>query len=250
MRPNTFMELAIAKGADLDKIDFYKVDINTAFEFFRINAQLVTDLKTLQRVTYEIIEDYEKQNTRYLELRSSPKAYGDKTKADCIRALLEVFESAETDFPNIKVRLLVSINRTSSLESAQETLALVKEIESRFIVGVELSGDPRDGSFATFEADLRSFREETGMKVSLHCAETEEQKAESQSMIDFAPDRLGHCCYLVSLLAFFADAECFLCRVLSSLERCTQKGFQWRCVRRATSLRSPLPTGQLKVCPI
>lgn len=194
----------MAKGADLDAVDFYNVNIHTAFEFFKINAQLVNDLATLQRVTYEIIEDYSKQNTRYLELRSSPKAYGDKTKADCLNALLEVFEAAERDFPNIRVRLLVSLNRTSSLESAQETLALVKSTDSPFIVGVELSGDPRSGSFETFEADLKAFRAETGMKVSLHCAETEEQKAESQAMIDFEPDRLGHCCYLVSAFHFLS----------------------------------------------
>ena len=31
MRPQTFMELAMQAGADLDKIDFYNVDIATAF---------------------------------------------------------------------------------------------------------------------------------------------------------------------------------------------------------------------------
>lgn len=143
MRPATFMELVMAKEIDLDAVDFYNVTIQSAFEFFRISAQLVTDLKTLQRTTYEIIEDYEKQNTRYLELRSSPKVYGDKTKADCLNAILEVFETAEIDMPNIKVRLLVSINRQGTLEAAQETLALVKEIQSPYIVGIELSGDPR-----------------------------------------------------------------------------------------------------------
>ena len=60
MRPNTFMEFALAKEIDLDAIDFYNVTINSAFEFFRIMAQMVTDLPTLERVTYEIIEDYEK----------------------------------------------------------------------------------------------------------------------------------------------------------------------------------------------
>ena len=54
------MELILAKGLDLDAIDFYNVTLETAFEFFRISAQLVTDIPTLQRTTNEIIEDYEK----------------------------------------------------------------------------------------------------------------------------------------------------------------------------------------------
>ena len=40
-RPQTFLELAMEKGADLDKIDFYKVDIAMAFEFFKIGSKLV-----------------------------------------------------------------------------------------------------------------------------------------------------------------------------------------------------------------
>ena len=54
------MELAIAKGVDLDSVDFYNVTIETAFNFFRIGSQIVTDIDRLQRVTYEIVEDFEK----------------------------------------------------------------------------------------------------------------------------------------------------------------------------------------------
>lgn len=35
-RPSTFLELVEKIGADLEKIDFYKVDMNMAFEFFKI----------------------------------------------------------------------------------------------------------------------------------------------------------------------------------------------------------------------
>ena len=47
IRPQTFMELAIERGVDLEKVDFYNVDIQTAFEFFKIMAMIVQDLKTL-----------------------------------------------------------------------------------------------------------------------------------------------------------------------------------------------------------
>lgn len=111
MRPQTFMELALAKEVDLDAIDFYNININSAFEFFRITNQMVTDLETFKRVLYEIIEDYEKQNTRYLELRSTPKAFGEHSKKDCVQATLSVIKQAQEEMPNIRVRLLVSINR-------------------------------------------------------------------------------------------------------------------------------------------
>jgi len=75
-----------------------------------------------------------------------------------VRALLRVIQEAEEEMPNIKVRLLVSINRQGTLEAAQETLAIVKELADPLIVGIELSGDPRQGEFSTFEADMQSFK--------------------------------------------------------------------------------------------
>lgn len=97
-------------NCDLDKVDFYQVDIQTAFEFFKISSQCVQDIKTLQRVVYEIIEDFVKQNTLYLELRSTPKAFKDSTTKAYVEAIIEVMQHCETEF-NIKVRYLVSINR-------------------------------------------------------------------------------------------------------------------------------------------
>ena len=58
---------------------------------------MITDIYTLKKVTKEIIEDYNKQNTRYLELRSTPKAIGDiKSKEEYILAVIDAIE--ETRF--------------------------------------------------------------------------------------------------------------------------------------------------------
>jgi len=144
IRPNTFMELVMKRGADLDKIDFYNVSIETAFEFFKIVSQLITDIPTFQRVVYEIIEDFVKQNTKYLELRSTPKAFKGSTAKAYVEAIIEVIQRCEEDF-DIKVRYLVSINRQAGPEAAKATLELIKELKSDYICGVELSGDPRTG---------------------------------------------------------------------------------------------------------
>ena len=80
MRPTTFLELVEKEGANIDKIDFYKINIDSGFEFFRVVNQIVKNLDTLQRITYEIIEDYNRQNCRYMELRSTPKELGGKSK--------------------------------------------------------------------------------------------------------------------------------------------------------------------------
>ena len=118
---------------------------------------------------------------------------------DYIRAIINEIELAEESNDKLKVRYIVSIDRTKSVEEARENLAMcvAARKESSLVVGLELSGDPRKGSFSDFLPVFEEARKEHGLKITLHCAEVEEQAgAEAQSMIDFKPDRLGHCCFL------------------------------------------------------
>ena len=124
-RPMTFLELAEAKGIDTDHIDFYNVDIKTAFEIFKVGDQLITDTQTLKRVTKEVIEDYSKQNTRYLELRSTPKIVGKiQSKEEYINTIIEAIKEMSEEIPTIKVRYLISVNRTRP-ETVEETVDLL-----------------------------------------------------------------------------------------------------------------------------
>ncbi len=59
-----------------------------------------------------------------------------------------------------------------------------------------MSGDPRVGKFSDFSGLLMRAKE-GGLKLSLHCAEIPEQNNETPEMLDFKPDRLGHCIYMV-----------------------------------------------------
>ena len=144
------MELVLAKGLDMDKVDLYNVNIQTAFEFFKLGSQIMNDLPTLARVVHEMIEDYEKQNCCYLELRSTPKCFGDKTKIDYVNTILSIIDKAEKELPEMKVRYILSINRTGSVQDAEELLTILEEVKSPYIVGVELSGKLDDGNLKIF----------------------------------------------------------------------------------------------------
>jgi hypothetical protein len=54
------MELAMNSGIDIDHIDFFNVNIKSAFEIFSVVGRVLTDLETLYRIVREIIEDYAK----------------------------------------------------------------------------------------------------------------------------------------------------------------------------------------------
>lgn len=193
-RPMTFLELAEAKNIDTDHIDFYNVDIKTAFEIFKVGSKLITDCSTLKKVVKEIIEDYNKQNCRYLELRSTPKIIGEITSKEMyIDTVIEAINEMKEEIKTICVKFLISVNRTADSQTAKEAVDLIQKYKDP-VVGLELSGDPRSGDFNNFAEEFKR-AQDLGFKVALHCAETADQK-DSQQMIDFKPDRLGHCCFL------------------------------------------------------
>ena len=155
-----------------------------------------------------MIEDYSKQNTRYLEIRSTPKARGDiQSKEQYIITILEAIQEMERSHRGIKVAYLVSVNRNSQVEELTEAIELLEAFRERAstqetttyqpqrVVGLDISGDPRSGDFSKFLDELNRAKE-LGFKITLHCAETDQQSAEAQQMIDFRPDRLGHCTFL------------------------------------------------------
>jgi adenosine deaminase len=74
-----------------------------------------------------------------------------------LEAVLEVIEHCEAEF-DIKVRLLVSINRQAGVKAAQDTLVLLQRVPSPYICGIELSGDPRTGSFNDYFELLQTAR--------------------------------------------------------------------------------------------
>lgn len=130
-RPQTFMDLCLQKNLDIDHIDFYNVNIATAFEIFKVGSKLITDAATLRRVTTEIIEDYAKQNTRYLELRSTPKSVGAiSTKEEYINIVLEAMSEMEKQIPSMKVAYLVSINRAHTDADAKEAIDLLIKVKA------------------------------------------------------------------------------------------------------------------------
>lgn len=76
------------------------------------------DLDTLERVVREIIEDYAKHNCVYIEIRSTPKAFGSvSTMADYVeRVLKAVREGEEAESGRIRVRYIASISRQGTVE--------------------------------------------------------------------------------------------------------------------------------------
>ena len=81
--------------------------------------------------------------------------------------MLEAIREVEAKISTIKVAFLISVNRAAPAESATEAVDLLIKFREKHlaadpdkkqaprVVGLELSGDPRSGDFATFRDEFK-----------------------------------------------------------------------------------------------
>lgn len=68
------------------------------------------------------------------------------------------------------VRLLLSIDRREDAAAAMATVQLAAELQPQGVDGIDLSGNPTIGSWATWEPALKHARE-LGLRLTVHAAE-------------------------------------------------------------------------------
>lgn len=174
--------------------------LTQCFELFPIIHELITDAETLHGLVIEVLEDYAKDSTVYLELRTTPRASQFFKAEDYLWTVLKaVHEYHENNADALVCRILVSISRHLPVEDARKTVVITRDIIAKtagtemrgLIVGLEFSGNPNKGLWSDFEPILREARTSLQLPVSLHFAEVQNDE-EARAMLDFKPDRIGH----------------------------------------------------------
>lgn len=210
--------------------------LNECFEIFGYIPSCVNDAPALKRIIIrEVLYDFANDNIAYLELRTGPKVLSNCSKKQYVEVILDAMssfeqqeharynhESSRIDKNNyirlpLIPRLIISVDRSGTVEAAEENINLATEMMrsgySKYLVGVELGGNPTKNDFRIFEPVFKKARDR-GLKVSIHCGEiaTAENAndsfepslksacEEALSIIDFRPDRLGHALLLPNSL--------------------------------------------------
>eukprot|EP00040_Diaphanoeca_grandis_P012168 m.62008 g.62008 ORF g.62008 m.62008 type:complete len:384 (-) comp23069_c0_seq1:148-1299(-) len=151
------------------------------------------DLKNLFR---EAIAELAHDNVIYCEYRIGIKPQ--PTKQEHLKDLTDVIEEQRIRYPNVTVKLLLSVARHYTLEYDSDCIDVAIEDYLKpgsVVCGVELGGVTTEKTWGDFEPMFTRARE-AGLSIALHCGETYKNQDDPREMIEFAPQRLGHCVYL------------------------------------------------------
>jgi adenosine deaminase len=199
IRSSTFRQL-LSSSNDQNRLDILEKTFSlgdthsrmaNVFEKFALLRSCVTNLDDIRRITRETLEDFINDNVIYVELRTRPRSFdnGRISSSDYIEAILEIMKEYEE---KISSRLILSIDRTQTFEQAMETLKLA-EHDRRYIVGLDLSGDPNIKSFARFRP-VFDLAKQMNLFTTIHIGELPDEEClnENDLILDYKPTRLGH----------------------------------------------------------
>ena len=168
--------------------------LEKCFEIFSLLHRLLNNKENLARVTREVLHDFSVENCCYLELRSTPRNVFDSdgklvfSKREYIQTILTEIEQFNGD---MIARLILSIDRSRSLEDAVETISLCNELNHDCIVGIDFSGNPSVSTLKEFDS-IFDLARESNLKVTVHLAELWTDTDIEYVIKTVKPERLGH----------------------------------------------------------
>ncbi|XP_017000254.2 adenosine deaminase-like protein [Drosophila takahashii] len=175
----------------------FERNLDAGFKTFAFVHQLTSTKEGLRFATELAVRDFAKDNVQYVELRTTPRENDNYSRRDYLQIVIDAIGEAKEKYPDIRVKLLPSINRAEPVAVADETISLAVELSQShpdLILGIDLSGNPAHGRFSDFTPILALAREK-GLKLALHCAEID-NPAEVKEMLQFGMSRCGHGTFL------------------------------------------------------
>lgn len=162
----------------------------TKFGFLR---QLFVSEEVIRRVARESVEDAAADNIRYMELRFTPYAQA-KLMGFAIHDVVDWISEAVAEAAaqnDIKVRLIIAMNRHESVEVGEEMLLAGLRFQERGIVGADLCGNEVGFPAAPFVHIFEDARR-AGLGVTIHGGEWAGHENVRYAIEHMHTDRVGH----------------------------------------------------------
>src|SRR5450432_630245 len=160
---------------------------------FNLLRRFYYSQEVIERVAREAVEDAAADNVKYMELRFTPKALSklmDFSFNDVVRWVCSAVEQAQHN-ADIKVRLIVSMNRHESAKEGERALKSALEFRSQGIVGLDLAGQ-ESGFGAVPFYPLFDSAKQAGLGITVHAGEWAGPGNIRDAIIMMGAQRIGH----------------------------------------------------------
>ncbi|THZ17512.1 Metallo-dependent hydrolase [Aureobasidium pullulans] len=211
---------AIPTAADgsIDVVSFFPI-------FDKYIYALVSDEESIQFATTAVLQDFQDDGVRYLELRTTPRAIAAVgiNKEDYVAIVLQAMSDYALSNGRLHAKLILSIDRKNTLEEAFEVVHLALKYRHLGVVGIDLCGDPARKPISHLQPAFAEAQAQ-GLPITLHFAEIAQPDSyELEEMLSWNPQRLGHVIHVPEELRATIRKKklglelCLSCNVLTGL---------------------------------
>ena len=140
-----------------------------------------------------MLTNFHADGIKYLELRTIPRPSPHFTQETYVATILSTITAFAEHHPDLTARLILSLDRGEHTPADADAIVALAIAHKPLVVGVDIAGNPSKGDMATFGPALAKAKM-AGLGVTVHFAEvkTPATEGELETILAFAPDRLGH----------------------------------------------------------
>lgn len=201
------------------------VPYHECFSIFGIVSSIVNTEEKIERGVEALCHSLERDGVLYAEIRTSIKDLGNGFE-EYLKAVLRGIQRGQSE--NLHVRLLLSLQRSSSLAYTQATVALALKYRNQGVVGLDISGDSTIGKIQPILPEILKAKNE-GLFLTLHVGESPLESGQIELLQAISPHRVGHGVHLAP------DARNWIIEKRIPLEVCLTSSVLVRMVDQAAS---------------
>lgn len=203
VRVDTIIDISKKEGIKLDSYERCDIEkmvqvpndctsLNEYLKRFDLPNKVMQSNKNIKRITFELLEDAQKENVKYIEVRFAPLLHldGGLSIEEVIQSVVDGISEAEKMY-DIKGNVILSCMRTMSEEDAILVIEEGRKFLNKGVVAIDLAGPEEEDFVEKYKRAIELARS-YGYNVTIHAGEA----ASGQNVIDainiLKAQRIGH----------------------------------------------------------
>ena len=203
IRVDTIIDIAKKENIKLDSYKKYDVEklvkvqkectsLNEYLQKFDLPNKVMQSRENIKRITFELLEDAQRENIKYIEVRFAPllHIHGGLSVDEVIQSVIDGINEAEKIY-DIKGNVILCCMRNMSEEDAILVVESGRKFLNKGVVAIDLVGVEEEGFVKKYERVIELARN-YGYKVTIHAGEG----GSAQNVIDAIniakAQRIGH----------------------------------------------------------